>query len=38
MDIRQRPFQTAVLIHNCGLALILLDHAHHRDHAPVKEA
>ena len=37
-DIRQGPFQTAVLTHNCGLASTLLNHAYHRDRTPVKEA
>ncbi len=37
-DIRQGPFQTAVLTHNCGLAYTLHDYRHHHDHAPVKEA
>jgi len=37
-DIRQGPFQTAVLTHNCGLATTLRDYSHHQDNAPVKEA
>lgn len=37
-DIRQGPFQTAVLTHNCGLAATLRDYGHHQDNAPVKEA
>jgi len=37
-DIRQGPFQTAVLTHNCGLAATLRDYSHHQDNAPVKEA
>ena len=37
-DIRQGPFQTAVLTRNCGLATTLRDYGHHQDSAPVKEA
>jgi len=37
-DIRQGPFQTAVLTHNCGLAATLRYDSHHQDNAPVKEA
>jgi len=37
-DIRQGPFQTAVLTDNCGLAATLHDYTHHQDVAPVKEA
>ena len=37
-DIRQGPFQTAVLTINCGLASTLRDHIHHQHHAAVKEA
>jgi len=37
-DIRQGPFQTAVLTHNCGLAATLRDYSHHQDNAPVREA
>jgi len=36
-DIRQGPFQTAVLTLNCGLASTLHD-PNHQHHAPVKEA
>ena len=38
VDIRQGPFQTAVLTHNCGLAATLRDYKHHQDSAPMKEA
>ena len=38
VDIRQGPFQTAVLTHNCGLAATLRNYSHHQDNAPVKEA
>jgi uncharacterized protein (DUF4213/DUF364 family) len=37
-DIRQGPFQTAVLTHNCGLASTLHDHSHHHEKPPVEEA
>ena len=37
-DIRQGPFQTAVLTRNCGLASTLYDYSYHHGHAPVKEA
>jgi len=37
-DIRQGPFQTAVLTNHCGLASTLRDYGHHQDYAPVKEA
>jgi len=37
-DVRQGPFQTAVLTHNCGLAATSHEYAHHQDIAPVKEA
>jgi len=37
-DVRQGPFQTAVLTHNCGLASTPHEYAHHQDIAPVKEA
>ena len=37
-DIRQGPFQTAVLTNHCGLASTLHDYGHHQDYAPVKEA
>lgn len=37
-DIRQGPFQTAVLTHNCGLASTLYDYSHHQIDAPVKKA
>jgi uncharacterized protein (DUF4213/DUF364 family) len=38
MDIRQGPFQTAVLTRNCGLASTPHDVGPHHDKAPVKEA
>ncbi len=37
-DIRQGPFQTAVLTRNCGLASTPHDAGPHHDKAPVKEA
>jgi len=37
-DIRQGPFQTAVLTRNCGLASTPHDHRHHQGNAPVREA
>ena len=37
-DIRQGPFQTAVLTDNGGLASTLRDRNNHEHHAPVKEA
>ena len=37
-DIRQGPFQTAVITRNCGLASTPHDSGPHRDKAPVKEA
>jgi len=37
-DIRQGPFQTAVLTRNCGLASTLHEHGRHHGEAPVKEA
>ena len=37
-DIRQGPFQTAVLTCGCGLASTPHDHSHHQDDAPVKKA
>ncbi len=37
-DIRQGPFQTAVLTYNCGLASTLYDHSYHHGDAPVREA
>jgi uncharacterized protein (DUF4213/DUF364 family) len=37
-DIRQGPFQTAVLTRGCGLASTPHDDAYHQNHAPVKEA
>jgi len=37
-DIRQGPFQTAVLTRNCGLASTPHDPGPHHDKAPVKEA
>ena len=37
-DIRQGPFQTAVLTRNCGLASTLHDHANHQGKAAVKNA
>ena len=37
-DIRQGPFQTAVLAYNCGLASTPRAHGHHHDKVPVKEA
>lgn len=37
-DIRQGPFQTAVLTHNCGLASTLHDHSHRHEKSPVEEA
>jgi hypothetical protein len=38
MDIRQGPFQTAVLSRNCGLASTPHDPGPHHDKTPVKEA
>jgi len=37
-DIRQGPFQTAVLSRNCGLASTPHDSGHHHDSTPVTEA
>src|SRR3972149_400290 len=37
-DIRQGPFQTAVLTRNCGLASTPHDPGPHHDNAPVAEA
>jgi len=37
-DIRQGPFQTAVLTYSCGLASTLYDYGYHHGDAPVKEA
>jgi uncharacterized protein (DUF4213/DUF364 family) len=37
-DIRQGPFQTAVMTRNCGLASTPHDPGPHHDRAPVKEA
>jgi uncharacterized protein (DUF4213/DUF364 family) len=37
-DIRQGPFQTAVLTHDCGLASTPHDPAPHHNRTPVKEA
>ena len=37
-DIRQGPFQTAVVTRHCGLASTPHDQGHHQDAAPVKEA
>ena len=37
-DIRQGPFQTAVLTRNCGLASTLHDHANHQGKPAVKNA
>jgi len=37
-DIRQGPFQTAVLTHNCGLAATPHESGPHHDKTPVKEA
>ena len=37
-DIRQGPFQTAVLTRNCGLASTPHDNTDHQEQAPVKEA
>ena len=37
-DIRQGPFQTAVLTCNCGLAATLHDNGFHQSNAPVREA
>ena len=37
-DIRQGPFQTAVVTRHCGLASTPRDHGHHQDTPPVKEA
>jgi len=37
-DIRQGPFQTAVLTRHCGLASTLHDHSHRHEKAPVEEA
>jgi uncharacterized protein (DUF4213/DUF364 family) len=38
MDIRQGPFQTAVLTRHCGLASTLHDHSHRHSKPPVKGA
>jgi hypothetical protein len=38
MDIRQGPFQTAVITRNCGLASTPHDPGPHHDRTPVKEA
>jgi uncharacterized protein (DUF4213/DUF364 family) len=37
-DIRQGPFQTAVLSRNCGLAATPHEIGHHHEKSPVKEA
>ena len=37
-DIRQGPFQTAVMTHNCGLASTPHDQGPHHNKTPVKEA
>ena len=37
-DVRQGPFQTAVLTRNCGLASTPHDNADHQKQAPVKDA
>ena len=37
-DIRQGPFQTAVVTRHCGLASTPHDQSHHQDAAPVKGA
>lgn len=37
-DIRQGPFQTAVLTGNCGLATTPREHGNHQETAPVKGA
>jgi uncharacterized protein (DUF4213/DUF364 family) len=37
-DIRQGPFQTAVLTRHCGLASTLNEGSHHHEKAPVAEA
>jgi len=37
-DIRQGPFQTAVLTWNCGLAATLHEQEYHQDDAPVSDA
>ncbi len=37
-DIRQGPFQTAVLTGNCGLATTPREHGNHKETAPVKGA
>ena len=37
-DIRQGPFQTAVVTRGCGLASTPHDYLHHQDDAPVKKA
>jgi len=37
-DIRQGPFQTAVVTRHCGLASTPHDHGNHQHHAPVREA
>ena len=37
-DIRQGPFQTAVLTYNCGLASTLYDYSYRHGDAPVREA
>lgn len=38
MDIRQGPFQTAVLTHSCGLAATPHEHSDHQDRTPVAGA
>ena len=38
VDIRQGPFQTAVLTRNCGLAATPHEYGNHQDSAPVKGA
>lgn len=38
VDIRQGPFQTAVLTQNCGLAATPHEHGSHQDNAPVEGA
>jgi len=37
-DIRQGPFQTAVLTSGCGLASTPHNHVHHQDDPPVRQA
>ena len=38
LDVRQGPFQTAVLTHSCGLAATPHEKADHQDNPPVKHA